>query len=427
MDPKKRPKRLSNTFLKTVRVTGRFGDGRGGYGLSALVTKMKNGRFSVSFCQRYRLKGKLRDRGRGRYPLVSLDEARDEARKKARMAAKGIDPDLKRADLPLFKDVFEEYLKTRIEDASDRLADRTVENYRSYMKLYIFPYIGNSPMDKIKPVHVIDALRPNWKAKYTSLNSALVIVRDTFDWYITETRHIKKNPVNKRVRKTLKPQKRQKNLRKAAPYTKMPSILLNLRSLDDVWPETKFALEFLFITVGRSEEIREAAVDQIDLETLTWYVPGPQMKMKLPHRVPLPRQAIPFFEQVRAIKRENSDLLFPGQKGEALAQGTLLRVFKSISGGATPHGCRRTFTNCITSLGVPKDVADACLAHTTKGGMAHYLTADMFVRRRKAMQAWADFLYGELPPDWTWVEPSVEEVIRQKELDVEMGYDYDAL
>ena len=44
----KRPKRLSATFVQTVNIPGRYGDGRGGLGLSLLVKSASAGGFSKS-------------------------------------------------------------------------------------------------------------------------------------------------------------------------------------------------------------------------------------------------------------------------------------------------------------------------------------------------------------------------------------------
>ena len=44
----KRPKRLSATFVNTVNVPGRYGDGRGGHGLSLLVKPATHGGFAKS-------------------------------------------------------------------------------------------------------------------------------------------------------------------------------------------------------------------------------------------------------------------------------------------------------------------------------------------------------------------------------------------
>ena len=54
----KRLKRLSATFVNTVNVPGRYGDGRGGHGLSLLVKPASNGGLSKSWAQRIRLDGK---------------------------------------------------------------------------------------------------------------------------------------------------------------------------------------------------------------------------------------------------------------------------------------------------------------------------------------------------------------------------------
>ena len=50
-----RPKMLSATFVRTVNVPGRYGDGRGGLGLSLLVKPASRGGFSKSWSQAVRL------------------------------------------------------------------------------------------------------------------------------------------------------------------------------------------------------------------------------------------------------------------------------------------------------------------------------------------------------------------------------------
>ena len=43
-----RPRQLSAAFAKTVKEPGRYGDGRGGHGLSLLVKESTTGRLSKS-------------------------------------------------------------------------------------------------------------------------------------------------------------------------------------------------------------------------------------------------------------------------------------------------------------------------------------------------------------------------------------------
>ena len=63
--PMKRPKRLSATSVNTVNIPGRYGDGRGGHGLSLLVKPASTGGFSKSWAQRIRLDGKAANVGGG--------------------------------------------------------------------------------------------------------------------------------------------------------------------------------------------------------------------------------------------------------------------------------------------------------------------------------------------------------------------------
>ena len=71
-----RPKTLTAAFVRTVNKPGRYGDGRGGYGLSLLVRATRNGRLSKTWSQRLYINGKAAMVGLGSYPIVTLAEAR---------------------------------------------------------------------------------------------------------------------------------------------------------------------------------------------------------------------------------------------------------------------------------------------------------------------------------------------------------------
>ncbi len=75
----KRPQRLSESFVRKVSEHGRYGDGRGGFGLSLLVKSKCGYGFSKSWSQRVLLAGKPANIGLGAWPLVNLDEARERA------------------------------------------------------------------------------------------------------------------------------------------------------------------------------------------------------------------------------------------------------------------------------------------------------------------------------------------------------------
>ena len=98
----KRPKQLSATFVAGVKVPGRYGDGRGGHGLSLLVKESSTDRLSKSWAQRLRIAGKPINIGLGSFPVLTLARAREKALANARMVAEGGDPRIPPIVVPTF-------------------------------------------------------------------------------------------------------------------------------------------------------------------------------------------------------------------------------------------------------------------------------------------------------------------------------------
>ena len=84
--------RLSRTFVDRVNAPGRYGDGRGGFGLSLLLKPTKNGGWSRTYSQRLRVQGRVVNIGLGPAQFVTLDDARAQAIDNARVAWGGGDP-----------------------------------------------------------------------------------------------------------------------------------------------------------------------------------------------------------------------------------------------------------------------------------------------------------------------------------------------
>ena len=63
-----RPRTLNASFVQSVRRPGRYGDGRGGYGLSLLVKPTSTGRTSKTWAQRLYINGRAVNLGLGGVP-----------------------------------------------------------------------------------------------------------------------------------------------------------------------------------------------------------------------------------------------------------------------------------------------------------------------------------------------------------------------
>ena len=127
--------------MKVVDRPGRYGDGRGGFGLSLLVRPVKDG-LGKNWQQRVQVKDKVRSLGLGSYPNVSLSTARNLAAKNVMKIRErypprtGIDRLLAEAALPAvtsasagptFADVAEESIKFRRDLMEARKQDRAAD------------------------------------------------------------------------------------------------------------------------------------------------------------------------------------------------------------------------------------------------------------------------------------------------------------
>ena len=80
-----------------------------------------------------------------------------------------------------------------------------------------------------------------------------------------------------------------------------------------------------------------------------------------------------------------------------MSADTLRQRFMRIGIETTPHGMRAAFRTWAAESGVPREIAEAALAHTNRDKTEDpYLRTDYFEQRRDLMQHWADYLF---PPN----------------------------
>ena len=156
-----RPKRLSAAFVRTVKQSGRYGDGRGGFGLSLLVKPASSGRWSESWSQRFRIDGVAFNIGLGAYPVVTLAEAREAALENARAVHQGRDPRTQER-VPTFEVAAK---KVHQLHASTWRNPVTASIWWSSMERFVFPRIGAKPVSSITSGDVLSVLVPIWSAK----------------------------------------------------------------------------------------------------------------------------------------------------------------------------------------------------------------------------------------------------------------------
>jgi integrase len=141
------------------------------------------------------------------------------------------------------------------------------------------------------------------------------------------------------------------------------------------------ALFFMLLTLARREEVCAARWRDVDFEAAEWRIPRP--KNKVPHRVPLSRQAL---DLLQGMERGASDaLIFATATGGHLAnwdRETKTVMKKTDTAKWNRHDLRRTGATLLGELGIDPHVIEAALNHVvihsglaTLYNQARYLSA----------------------------------------------------
>ena len=382
----KAPATLNARFVETITKPGRYGDGRGGYGLCLNVRRMANGRTAKSWVQRIRPGGKPTYIGLGRYPFVTLAEARKLALDNAKAIARGIDP--RAGGVPTFAAALDKVLD--IQRDAWRDGGKTEKQWRASLRDYADPLMGK-PVDRIGSGDVLAVLVPIWSTKRETARRVRQRIGAIMKWAIAEG-HRPDDPAIAIAGALPKNGSGRKHHR-AVHYSAVSEALGTVRA-SGAWWATKAAFEFLTLTAARSGEVR--GMRWSDVEGDVWTVPGERMKGGREHRVPLSPRALEILEDAR--ERTGGDgLVFPSITGRVMSDSTLSKLVKELGIEGTPHGMRSAFRDWAGErTNTPHAVMEAALAHTIKDKVeAAYARSDLLDKRGDLMTAWARYLAAE--------------------------------
>ena len=284
----KAPATLNARFVETVTTPGRYGDGRGGYGLCLNVRRMTNGRTGKSWVQRIRPGGKPTYIGLGRYPFVTLAEARRLALANAINLSKGIDP--RDGGIPTFAAALDRVLDVM---RSTWRNPKSEAQWRASLRDYAGALMPH-PVDAIAPGDVLAVLTPIWNAKRETARRVRQRISKVMDWARAEG-HRTDNPVDA-IGAALPTNGHGREHHKALPYAAVSGALATVQA-SGAWWATKAAFELLTLTAARSGEVRGMRWSEVAGDV--WTVPASRMKVGREHRVPLSPRALDILAEAR--------------------------------------------------------------------------------------------------------------------------------
>ena len=408
-----RPARLTQAFVNTIEIPGRYSDGRRAFGLTLLVKALKDDTgYSKSYAQRLSLPdGSKKYIGVGAHPVTTLKMARETAFANAQAVrisqvaipsatllstlqpaqsipqAQPIITQPFAIETPVFAEVAEQTIAA-LRDTWK--GNRNEIMWDSQLRNYALPILGNLPVNRITSGDVVRVLTPIWTTRHATARQLKMKLHKIFDHAIA-LNWLDTNPVERASKALPKMKTNGIDNRRALPYQEIPRAIEKIRAARVIYPATKQGLEFMILTGVRRDEMRLATWDEIDLTAQLWVIPAHRMKGGYEHRVPLARQAIDLLERVDGDK---SGYVFQSKNGKSIGQNSYIDLLKRNGVDSSVHGFRsslRTFAEDLTDAShTAKEMA---LSHRVGNQVEQpYMRSDVLDQRKPLMQQWADYI-----------------------------------
>ncbi len=388
--------KLTVLEVKSMKEPGRLADGNGLFF-----------EYTSSGVKRWLYRFKIDGKGGmyivGRYPKLSLTEAREKHREAKELVRQGLNPSLARRSIKKanierqrseIENSFEKVALEWIEKRRDGWSESHVKSIEVSLKKNVFPFLGSKSVDLITPPEVFKVLnRIEARGSMEIARKVLQRLNGVFRYSIQTGRA------------TYNPAADMKDALKAQPVEHMPSLidkglsqlLKDISASKKMNVTTKLALQFTALTACRPGEVRGAQWTEIDLDLKEWHIPAERMKKRRPHIVPLSKQALKVIEKAGNIFGKEG-LVFPSvqDRRKAMSDNAMSKALRDMGygGKATPHGFRASFSTMANEKsGFPSEVIEKALAHEERNKIrGAYNRAEYLEQRRRLMQWWGDRL-----------------------------------
>ncbi len=352
---------------------------------------------------KYRVDGREKKLGFGTYPEISLADARkrrDDAREQI-AAGKDLSRekqrDKTRARLAAdntFSGLSAEYCKKRRRDGAKAWAPATAVR-SEYLLSLLNPALGAMPIGEIEPADVLGAIRKiEGKGNLESARRTLQLASAVFR-YAVATARLASDPT-----RDLRGALTAPTVTHYGAITEASRVGELLRAIDGYAGQglTKLAMQISPHVFVRPGELRHAEWSEIDLDAALWTIPPGKTKMRKAHVVPLSRQAVELFREVRTASGP-AGYVFPSirTRSRPMSENTInagLRRLGYASDEMTAHGFRAMASTLLNESGKwHPDAIERALAHGDSDKVrAAYHRGAHWKERVEMAQWWSDYL-----------------------------------
>lgn len=337
------------------------------------------------------VEGKRREMGLGRWPDVSISEARDYATEARKTVREGGDPialrdaATRKSRRLTVKEAIDQCFTARQADLKN---DGQAGRWLSPLSIHVVPKIGTMAVEDVDQHVLKKTLEPIWHAKADTARKAMNRMNLTLKHAAALGLDVDLQAVMK-AQALLGKRRHETQHIPSLAYQDAPQFYRWLAKQN--FPSA-FALRFLMLTVARTSEVRFAVPAEIEGDV--WTLDATRTKTATVHRVPLSSEAQRVIETRPVLA--GSDFLFPSPRGKAMSDATMSRLMEREKMTARPHGFRATFRTWVEeTTDTPFEVKETALGHQVGSEVERaYQRSDLLDKRRVLLQSWGEFLAG---------------------------------
>ncbi|MEZ8192072.1 integrase domain-containing protein [Vibrio sp. 1F279] len=336
--------------------------------------------------------GKRANLSLGKYPDLSLANARKSIMEAKELIAQGVDPqeDRKRQQhehKAVHEHTFINVAQKWFEIKKDSVTpDYAVDIWRS-LELHAFPSIATIPVKDIDAPLIIDLLKPiEAKGSLETVKRLSQRLNEVMN-YAANCGLIKANPLTG-IRAAFKKPKKE-NMAALKP-TELPELMRAIANAS-IKRTTRCLIEWQLYTMTRPSEASGARWCEIDLDEKVWTIPAERMKKRRDHRIPLTEQMLELLEVIKPISGHR-EFVFPSDRdpkkpcNSQTANMALKRM--GFAGRLVSHGLRSLASTTLNEQGFEADLIEAALAHVDDNQVRSAYNRTDYLERRKPMMSW---------------------------------------
>ncbi|MGO4095907.1 integrase domain-containing protein [Vibrio cholerae] len=336
--------------------------------------------------------GKRANLNLGRFPDVSLVQARKASLNAKELIAQGIDPqDERNRQQQAHKEIHEHTFVNVAKDwfaikQHDVTPDYALDIWSS-LELHIFPHISDKPVKAITAPEIIELLKPiEAKGSLETVKRLTQRLNEVMN-FATNCGLIQANPLTGIKAAFKKPKK--ENMAALTP-AELPELMGAIANAS-IKRTTRCLLEWQLHTMTRPAEASGARWDEINWKEKVWTIPAERMKKRREHRIPLTEQMLALLEVMKPISGHR-DFIFPSDRdpkkpcNSQTANMALKRM--GFAGRLVSHGLRSLASTTLNEQGFDPDLVEAALAHVDDNQVRSAYNRTDYLERRKPMMSW---------------------------------------